>query len=265
MKKLKVIFLILILFSIILFSHQSVSSKTFFAIKDEGGNIVGVTDVHCITSEMMEQGHTLEYLFGEKPTKEIGFTSKSIDNKVVLANSPDLGYQYRYSGTGDDYFKIEKPEDGFGIMKIAGNFGGEGHFSVWGYNEKGNRTELFVNTTDIYEGTIPLDLEDYNTRYLEVSSKGKWLIYIIPIGGATFIDVPSRLEGKGDDVIVLRNNAAVATISGNREGKHFAVKGHFGPHLMVNTTSPYEGTVKVPSDTRILEITATGVWVIDIR
>lgn len=185
----------------------------------------------------------------------------------VVANTIDLEYQYQYTGSGDDYFRIEKPEEGFGIMKIAGN-NSERHFAVVGYNDQGKSTKLFVNTTQPYVGTVLLDLsEDDDTSFLEVNATGAWTIFILPIGFATFVPVPSTFSGSGDDVIVIRDDSAVlARIDGNQTSKHFAVIGHGrGSSLMVNTTSPYSGTVRVSPGTRVLEIKAVGKWSVEIE
>lgn len=84
---------------------------------------------------------------------------------------------------------------------------------------------------------------------------------------------PIVYTGSGDDVIVIEpfdDDIWVLTITGNSEGRHFAVKGYDdasnSTELFVNTTNPYHGTTLDPSlSTSLLEISATGDWTIVLR
>ncbi|MDD2353672.1 MAG: Ada metal-binding domain-containing protein [Atribacterota bacterium] len=69
MKRFIIIFLLL---SFIFFDpsfHQTAASKTFFAIIDSEENIIAVLDVFCISCEMIEDGCSIVYLFGDKPVR----------------------------------------------------------------------------------------------------------------------------------------------------------------------------------------------------
>jgi outer membrane lipoprotein SlyB len=54
-----------------------------------------------------------------------------------------------------------------------------------------------------------------------------------------------------------------ATITGNAAGRYFGVRGYGSfSELLVNTTDPYEGTVRVDGSTMIIVVQAEGEWTI---
>lgn len=168
-----------------------------------------------------------------------------------------------YSGTGDDVIKIEKPEDGPLLLYIKGNSSSR-HFAVLGYDDNDNRTQLFVNTTDSYEG-ITLD-PGGTTTMLEVNATGSWTIETRSVRSARVLETPGRISGNGDEVIQVEGAASTASVKGNPNARHFAVRGYSPmPDLMVNTTDIYEGKVRVSRGTFILEIIAVGNWEIELE
>jgi len=185
------------------------------------------------------------------------------------SNAMEEGKNYFvYEGTGDDYIRIEKPDD-LGIMRIEGNSQGR-HFSVLGYYDDGSRGNLFVNTTEAYEGIVPLDFRDNeNTEFLEIKAVGSWMIEILPLGAARhWLDVPGTISGNGDDIVIVEPEAEPfrATISGNEKGRHFSVQGWGNRReLLVNTTEKYQGTVRIDPSTIVLQITAVGNWTVEIE
>lgn len=168
-----------------------------------------------------------------------------------------------YEGSGDDVIDIEKTEEGPIILYIEGNQGG-GHFAVKGFASDDKSTELFVNTTDSYSGTT-LDPSG-ETILLEISSNGSWRIESQSARSMRMVESPGMIEGTGDEVVLVQGNTSKANITGNAAGSHFAVRGYNpSSNLLVNTTDVYEGTVRMDSDTFLLEITAVGDWSIDLE
>lgn len=170
---------------------------------------------------------------------------------------------YIYEGEGDDFFRIEKPKDS-SLLFAAGN-DQERHFAITGYDAEGNRTNLFVNTTSTYQGVVPLDFMDgQNTVELEIRATGDWTVSTLPLDFAPRLEVPGVFKGSGDNVLVLEGEPSRARVEGNEAEQHFALQGYGNlRHLLVNTTSKYSGTVRVPSDVIVLEITAHNEWVIE--
>ena len=168
-----------------------------------------------------------------------------------------------YSGVGDDVIRIEMPEEGPVMLYIKGNSQNR-HFAVVGFDANDNRTNLFVNTTDPYEG-ITLDPSG-TTAILEIKSVGSWTIESRSVRSARVIKTPGSIKGTGDEVVLIEGVCSLATVRGNPSGRHFAVLGYNpGLNLMVNTTDVYDGKVKVARDTFLLEITAEGKWEISLE
>lgn len=85
---------------------------------------------------------------------------------------------------------------------------------------------------------------------------------------------PLSVTGSGDAVINLTwpHGPALAVITGNRGGDHFAVKSldanSEAIDLLVNTTDPYRGVRPInftDEEVRRFEVTATGSWTIEVR
>lgn len=168
-----------------------------------------------------------------------------------------------YSGSGDSVIAIEKPENGPAMFHISGNDSAR-HFSVTGYDAYDNRTSLFVNTTDPYTG-FTLD-PGGTTAMLEISAQGAWTVGVYSVRAARVVTSPGSISGTGDEVLQVTGSPSLATISGNPNARHFAVKGYNpSSDLLVNTTDVYTGTVRVARGTTVLEITAEGAWEITLE
>lgn len=162
-----------------------------------------------------------------------------------------------YTGSGDDYFDIS-PFDSLYYFQITGNSDAR-HFSVTGYDSSGDYTELFVNTTDYYTGSV-LDHEQ-NTRTLEVKAEGDWTITIVSLYTAPVLKAGETYSGIDDAVLLIPLGSSSAVINGNSLARHFAVTTYgSGFDLLVNTVDPYNGTVRVDSDAAVMTVTADGGW-----
>lgn len=94
-----------------------------------------------------------------------------------------------------------------------------------------------------------------------------------PVSEPTPIPIPEPVvyAGSGDNVIEINppDLYYVFRITGNDAEDHFAVKsydstGEYG-ELLVNTTDPYTGiTIDDSFDVKMLEITASGDWTIEV-
>ena len=188
---------------------------------------------------------------------------------VGVCASADLNYPDEipeaivYEGTGDSVLKIDHPE-GVYVLYVKGNAESK-HFAVKGYDSKGDKTELFVNTTEPYEG-VTFD-PDQETVSLEISAKGNWYIEIRSVWSCDVItDKKTEYTGTGDSVVLIDAEATMATIKGNDAEKHFAMKSYGDrKNLMVNTTDAYSGTVMVKYSPYLLEVNAVGPWSITLE
>lgn len=169
-----------------------------------------------------------------------------------------------YEGSGDDFIEIDKPEDA-ALLKISGNAEGR-YFGVQGVNDQNENTQLFVNTTSIYDGIRPMDFDGSNTTMLEIEAPGEWRIGVFPVGWARSIDeVPGELSGTGDEVFLVwdGDSASRAYIEGNTQERYFGVVSWYErSELLVNTTQEYSGTVRLRQTPFAIEVEATGDWYI---
>lgn len=168
-----------------------------------------------------------------------------------------------YTGNGDDVIEIELlPE--ISVFQITGN-ADDMHFAVKGYDTDGNSTGLFVNTTDVYSGTVIDPTQE--TTLLEISATGDWKVEVSSIYSQQMISIGDTISGSGDEILLIKNYGKTASIVGNASEYHFAVKtyGAKGNDLLVNTTDPYDGKVMLNDEPVIMEITAVGEWSVTLN
>ena len=167
-----------------------------------------------------------------------------------------------YTGSGDDYFDIS-PFDSLYYFHISGN-SEDRHFSVTGYDAAGNYTELFVNTTDYYNGYV-LDPEQ-DTRTLEVDAECPWTIEVVSLYTAPVLPVGETYSGIDDAVLLLPSDCRSAIINGNTLSRYFSVITYgSGYNLLVNTVDPYSGTVRIDPGATVMTIHAVGGWSISLQ
>lgn len=163
-----------------------------------------------------------------------------------------------YSGSGDSVLDIDPPEDCMWVLYVRGNNGSD-YFGVQGYAADNSSTELFVNTTKPYSG-VTFD-PSFKTTQLEISATGDWYVEVRSIYACDAIETSDTYYGSGDNVVIMYPGAQTAVINGNDEGTYFGVKSYGDSEdLLVNTTEPYSGRVKLKYDPEVLRITAEGDW-----
>lgn len=199
-------------------------------------------------------------------TPQVTNTPAATNTTVPPTPEPE---PFVYSGIGDDVVTLPNPGE-LGVLYVEGN-AASAHFAVTSYDRAGEYMNLLVNTTDPYKGFRPLDfMDDEATATLEIKATGPWTVQVISPYHSSLLDhwvlLPEQYQGIGDDVLFIIGSPTKATISGNGAGAHFAVIGYNGGwNLLVNTTDPYEGKVRLHPGTVALEIKATGSWSINIE
>ena len=176
-----------------------------------------------------------------------------------------------YSGSGDSIVDVDwgaAPA----VAHIVGNAGSR-FFSIKSFDANNKSIDLLVNrapyanTGDVYDGVKLINFSGTVARF-EVSATGEWTIEISDLLEAPTIEIPGQIEGIGDSVFLVRADdlADTALIKGNEDSAHFAVWAYArsSKDLLVNTTDPYDGTVLVAPDIRLVEITAVGEWSFEI-
>lgn len=203
-----------------------------------------------------ESSNNISYTSTPNPTNIPSVTPSPVPDTVIL------------TGTGDSVIDFVNPFS-ISIVHITGN-SIRNHFAVINYDANGEYLDLLVNTTDPYDGIRPMDFHhSEHTSRFEITSSGDWRIEVQPLTNARNLNLSGSIEGNGDDVIILSGpNPDLARISGNTESHHFSVTSYdsYGNYsdLLVNTTDPYDGTVILEKNVRILVINSDGFWRIEI-
>lgn len=191
---------------------------------------------------------------GKTSTVVLETPSNTVDTSATVVD----GQGAVYSGSGDDVVTIAPMDYAYAIY-IEGNSAGK-HFSVTSYDKNGNYLDLLVNTSDPYSGTV-LDME-LATATLEINAAGAWTVTFVPLEKYPVATAGQTVQGTGDSVFLCDGTPKTAEITGNNASRHFSVWAHSpsDSDLVVNTSDPYSGTVKLPNGTVIFEVTAKGDW-----
>ena len=200
-------------------------------------------------------------------TPRPSYTPRPTSTRVI----PTVTVQ-EYIGQGDGV--IELPKDAVGVLHIVGN-STSSYFGVEAFDAKNNQVDLFVNTTDPYDGRVPLNVLGDGIARLQVTASGEWKITYLPLAAYDHVSKEAGivpLFGKGDDVWFFKSplKPVILTITGNKSSGYFAVKlyGLEGSDLAVNTTDPYDGVYLYSAslgDLILIVITAEDDWTVIIQ
>jgi hypothetical protein len=166
------------------------------------------------------------------------------------------------SGTGDDVVDVSMPTDQAGIITLTHQ--GGANFAVISYDPAGNRIDLLANVIGNYNGARPVNLTGTEpVGQLEITADGPWTAEIRSLAEAR-IEVTQTFSGQGPDVVILggdTGNAASVTHDGSA---NFAVIAWGDSRdLLVNEIGAYQGRVRIPPGTILLDIQADGGWSFD--
>ncbi len=189
---------------------------------------------------------------------------------AFLAPQSSTAQFKEYSGSGDDILLVEKPDSDLPALLVIRGNSSSGFFSVSSYDENQEQIDLLVNTTNPYSGIVPVDLPvGTNTKMLEITATGSWVVNVYSIGSAPKVSSGSPKSDEGDNLLWIEGEASLASISGNSASSHFAVEAFDGngnySKLLVNTTDPYSGKVMLPKGTLLLKISAVGSWSVSLQ
>lgn len=231
------------------------SSGRHFAVKGYDSNSESV-DLFVNVSDPYD-GYVFDHT-QSTTTLEISAEGDWTIELVSLYTADVLGVDTPITGQGDRVLAVAFP-DILWTFHITGN-SDEHHFAVKGYDPLLNSTELFVNTSEYYDG-VTLDASQ-STAYLAVTSESEWTVEIVEARNLVEANQGDTITGTGDMVIMTDTVGSTATITGNSGANHFAVKSYSytNSDLLVNTTDPYEGKVMLEFDPTLMVVTAEGDW-----
>lgn len=226
-----------------------------FLVKGVDGDIAPITSTLTITPTKITPTGIAKPL---TPTPTATKAPPTQTPTRTPAPNPNL-----VEGTGDSIITINKSE-GPMMLYILGNFSSR-YFGVENYGA-GGQIGLLVNTSEPYEGIVPLDFrQNEHTTRLSIKAEGEWAIEIRQVTAARSMAVPGSIAGRGDEVILLEAPPDTLSIAGNAEGGYFGVTAYGSiSDLLVNTTDMYEGTVIVGDPKAlVLVVRAIGDWAIE--
>lgn len=164
-----------------------------------------------------------------------------------------------YSGSGDSVVSIELPDGADQIAIATISHSGSRNFTVWALDSGMNEQDLMVNQIGNYSGTVAFNLRGNDTTALEVNADGKWTITLRSV--LTLKEFSgSEVSGAGDDVLIYRGDAGVATIAHNGS-RNFTIW-TYGDRsdLVVNEIGAYNGSVRWSAGPSLVVISADGKW-----
>lgn len=177
---------------------------------------------------------------------------------------PPVTRPVTYRGNGNKVLSIKKPEDG-PVLITTSNRGPDDNFTIYALDAELNEGDLVVNAIGSYTGTSILDKNDGDdTRRLKIDGGGSWTVTLKPMTMAR--PMTTSLAGKGDDVILYRGPAGVATVSNRGADDNFTIYsyGSDGEDLLVNEIGSYSGETTIKEGPAFLEVDGGGSWSIKV-
>lgn len=194
-------------------------------------------------------------------TTAVGETTTEAEETTTTTTLPSVLAEG--NGTGDDVIEFDLPPVPV-VIELAHS--GDSNFAVISLDASFESIDLLVNEIGPYEGTRGMQFTiDEVVSGLEITADGNWAYQIRPLLQEP--TVTCRVEGRGDDVILLADfaesgGAADLTHDGDSNFSVIA-SGATGRDLLVNEIGPYAGTVRVSAGLFAWDITANGNWTVD--
>lgn len=193
-------------------------------------------------------------------------TEPPADDVTEAAEEPPPAFSepISLSGSGDDLVSVDIPEDSPAIAHIVHE--GQSNIQVTTFDEDGQRINGIVNEIGNYDGIRPLNFERGEAvAEFEIAADGAWTIEVSPITSARMWSPSTPIEGDGDEV-VLADGVEGAAMFTHDGGSNFQVTA-WGDSRdgLINEIGTYDGTVRVPAGTLLVEIVADGTWTAEVR
>ncbi len=174
------------------------------------------------------------------------------------AEPPAFSEPIELSGSGDDVVTFIVPENSPAIVELE--YTGTGNFIVVGYGPGGERTGSLVNEIGSYSGVRPLNFSarDIATEF-EVRASGPWTITILPLSEARVAD--PVVAGSGDDILIV-HQVARSTLQATHSGQSNFIVRAWGEtsRAVINEIGAYDGRIRLPDNTLLIEVQADGEW-----
>lgn len=168
-----------------------------------------------------------------------------------------------YEGSGDKVLAIELPGGADSAAVATISYSGKRNFAVWSLDSDMEEHDLLVNEIGKYEGTVLFNLSGGPTKSLEITASGAWTVTVRSVLSLREFEAGAA-SGHGDDVLIYRGSAGVATIDHN--GKHNFAVWTYGDRsdLVVNEIGKYSGETRWTKGPSVVAVTADGDWSISV-
>lgn len=168
-----------------------------------------------------------------------------------------------YSGSGDKILAIELPDGADSVAAATIAYTGKSNFAVWSLDTDLEEQDLLVNEIGNYSGTVLFNLRGSATKSLEITASGNWTVTVRSVLSLREF-VAGAASGHGDDVLIFRGSAGVATISHIGES-NFAIWSYGDrSDLVVNEIGNYKGESRWSKGPSVVAVTADGDWSVSV-
>ncbi len=179
---------------------------------------------------------------------------------------PPVEQPITLSGKGDQASEFFELHSGFAVINATST--GDSNFIVHMLDESGQNEKSLINEIGTYKGKSFVMIPSDGKYMLNVKSEGSWTAKITQTVPANIKSAPTKLTGKGNDVVFVNLQAKLTKFSFKHVGEsNFIV--HVNDSIsLVNEIGNYSGSTAktVNSDgTYIFSVKADGQWSINIE
>lgn len=179
---------------------------------------------------------------------------------------PPVEQPITLSGKGDQASEFFELHSGFAVINATST--GDSNFIVHMLDESGQNEESLINEIGTYKGKSFVMIPSDGKYMLNVESEGSWTAKITQTVPANIKSAPTKLTGKGNDVVFVNLQAKLTKFSFKHVGEsNFIVHVNDGISL-VNEIGNYSGSTAKTVDSDgiyIFSVEADGQWSINIE
>ncbi|MBT2290959.1 hypothetical protein J7E73_17820 [Paenibacillus albidus] len=180
--------------------------------------------------------------------------------------TPEAMKRITLVGKGNQATELFELESGFAVIDAKNT--GDSNFIVHIMDESGNNEDSVTNEIGPYKGKSLVTIPDDGKYLFNVTAEGSWEMHISQTVPNNILSAPTKLYGKGNDVVFVNLQAKLTRFSFKHVGEsNFIV--HVNDNTSIaNEIGNYSGSTAktVESDgTYIFSIKADGQWSIDIN
>ncbi|MBY9081547.1 hypothetical protein KIH86_26125 [Paenibacillus sp. HN-1] len=192
--------------------------------------------------------------------------SPSPSPEPVPEPTPEADQPLVLTGKGDQATKFFELHSGFAVIDASDS--GDSNFIVHILDESGQNEDHVINEIGPYKGKSIVVIDDDGKYMLKIKSEGSWKFKITQTIPTAIKSAPTKLTGKGNDVVFVNLQSKLTRFSFKHTGEsNFIVHLNEGISL-ANEIGHYSGSTAETLDyegTYVISVQADGQWSIDIE